>query len=85
MIQPDITQRVLDLAAEQTTVPRDQITPESAFTADLSFDSLAAVEFAMQMEDEFEIQVPDDAIARMTTVREAIEFVEQELSKTAAT
>jgi acyl carrier protein len=83
-MNPDIQRRVIELAAEEAHMDPDQVSPGHHFQHDLNFDSLSAVQFAMQMEDEFEIHVPDEIIAQLHTVQDAIDYVERELSKTAA-
>ncbi|HEY7088908.1 MAG TPA: acyl carrier protein [Tepidisphaeraceae bacterium] len=83
-MNPDIQRRVIELAAEEAHMEPANVSPTQHFQHDLNFDSLSAVQFAMQMEDEFEIHVPDEVIAQLHTVQDAIDYVEKELSKAPA-
>lgn len=71
----DLTDRVLKLAADQVAIPADQVSPDSAFISDLGFDSLDVVEFMMEIEDAFNVSVPDEASERILTVRQAVDEV----------
>ena len=79
MTHDEILKRVSELAAEQVGVPVEQIAPATHFVNDLSFDSLDAVEYSMELEDEFSISIPDEQIEKMATVEDAVEYVEQNL------
>jgi acyl carrier protein len=73
----DITQRIFELAAEHSQIPVDQITREHSFVSDLNFDSLESVEFAMDVEDEFEISLPDEEIQNFRTVGDMIDYLQK--------
>jgi acyl carrier protein len=77
----NVPRRVIELAAEQAGVDPNLVTPDHHFASDLKFDSLDATEFAMDLEDEFHIAVPDEQIQQMQTVGQAIAYVEQEVAK----
>lgn len=70
----DINTRVIKTVAEQLGVDVDQVTPDKAF-ADLGGDSLDQVELMMGLEDEFGIELPDDAWEKTLTVQSAIDLV----------
>ena len=57
-------------------VSKEQITSETSFINDLGADSLDTVELVMELEEEFEINIPDDAAEKIQTVGQAVEFIE---------
>ena len=61
---------------EQLEIEEDEITMESALIEDLGADSLDVVDLVMSIEDEFEIEVPDEAIENMRTIGDAVKFIE---------
>jgi acyl carrier protein len=71
----NIEERVKKIVAEQLGVKEEQITPDSSFVEDLQADSLDTVELVMALEEEFETEIPDDEAEKITTVREAIDYV----------
>lgn len=70
----DIEQRVKKIVAEQLGVAEDEIKLESSFVDDLGADSLDTVELVMALEDEFEIEIPDEQAEKITTVKEAVDY-----------
>src|SRR3990172_8464423 len=72
-----VQERVIDIVAEQLGVSKDQITRETSFVNDLGADSLDTVELVMELEEEFDINIPDDAAEKIQTVGEAIKFIEK--------
>ena len=66
-------QRVKEIITEQLGVSADQVTPDASFIDDLGADSLDQVELVMALEEEFEIEIPDEDAEKMTTVRDAVE------------
>lgn len=68
-------QRVIDIVAEQLGVDKDKITRETSFVNDLGADSLDTVELVMELEEEFDIDIPDDSADKIQTVGEAIDFI----------
>ena len=73
----DVTSRVKDIIVAKLGVDAAQITNEASFTNDLGADSLDTVELVMELEDEFDIDIPDDAAEKIQTVGQAIEFIEK--------
>jgi acyl carrier protein len=71
----EVARRVFELAAEHGAVDVSTITPDTHFVNDLKFDSLSAVEFTMDIEDEFEIAVPDDEATKFQTAGQVVEYV----------
>ena len=72
----EIAQRVIDIVAEQLGVDKEKVTPQTSFVNDLGADSLDTVELVMELEEEFDINIPDDAAEKIQTVGQAIEFIE---------
>ena len=69
--------RVIDIVAEQLGVDKEKIKRETSFVNDLGADSLDTVELVMELEEEFDINIPDDAAEKIQTVGEAIDFIEK--------
>ena len=71
-----IQDRVKKIVVEQLGVAEDQVTPDASFVDDLGADSLDTVELVMALEEEFDTEIPDDEAEKITTVKQAIEFVQ---------
>ncbi len=72
-----VEERVIDIVAEQLGVGKEQITRETSFVNDLGADSLDTVELVMELEEEFDINIPDDAAEKIQTVGQAVEHISQ--------
>lgn len=72
----DITSRVKAIIVDKLGVDATEVTPEATFTNDLGADSLDTVELIMELEKEFNITIPDDQAEKITTVGDAITYVE---------
>jgi acyl carrier protein len=72
----DISERVISIVMEHLGVEKDKVTENSSFIDDLGADSLDTVELVMAFEEEFSIEIPDDAAENITTVKDAISFIE---------
>jgi acyl carrier protein len=72
-----VEERVVDIVAEQLGVEKDKIKRETHFVNDLGADSLDTVELAMELEEEFDISIPEDAADKIQRVGEAIEYIEK--------
>lgn len=70
-----IEQRVADIIAEQLGVSKEEVVPEASFIDDLGADSLDIVELVMAMEEEFDIEIPDDDAEKIQTIGDAIAYV----------
>jgi len=64
------------LVCEQLGVKEEEVTPEASFVEDLGADSLDTVELVMALEEEFETEIPDEEAEKITTVKEAIDYIE---------
>ena len=73
----DVSQRVIDIVAEQLGVDKEKVTSETSFVDDLGADSLDTVELVMELEEEFDINIPDDAAEKIQTVGQAIDFIQK--------
>jgi acyl carrier protein len=71
-----VQERVIEIVAEQLGVDKDKVTPETSFVNDLGADSLDTVELVMELEEEFDINIPDDAAEKIQTVGQAVEYIE---------
>ena len=64
-----------EILDEVAGVPADRVTPEKAFVNDLDIDSLSMVEIAVAAQDKFGVEIPDDQLKDLTTVRDVIDYV----------
>lgn len=72
----DITTRVKAIIVDKLGVDENEVTMEASFTNDLGADSLDTVELIMEFEKEFSIAIPDDQAEKISTVGEAIAYIE---------
>ncbi|MBD3264796.1 MAG: acyl carrier protein [Candidatus Omnitrophica bacterium] len=76
-----VEDKVKDIISEQLGVKKEEIKPESSFIDDLGADSLDTVEVVMALEEEFGIEIPDEDAEKITTVGQAIEYIENKIEK----
>ena len=69
--------RIKDIIEKELGVERDKMTPEASFIEDLGADSLDIVELVMAFEEEFGVEIPDDAAEKITTVGDATKYIEE--------
>ena len=72
-----VAERVIDIVAEQLGVDKEKVAHETSFVNDLGADSLDTVELVMELEEEFDVNIPDDAAEKIQTVGQAIEYIEK--------
>jgi acyl carrier protein len=77
MSQEEIFQKVKKIVTEQLSVDPDQVTPEASFANDLGADSLDTVELVMALEEEFDVEIPDEAAEGIATVQAAVDYISQ--------
>ena len=73
----DISSRVKAIIVDKLDVEETEVTPEASFTNDLGADSLDTVELIMEFEKEFNISIPDDKAEKISTVGDAIAYIEE--------
>jgi acyl carrier protein len=70
-----IESEMIDIIVEQLSVEREKVVPNASFVDDLGADSLDLVELIMAMEEGFDIEIPDEDAEGITTVKDAIDYV----------
>jgi|LakMenEpi03Aug12_release.lakeMendotaPanAssembly.Ray.scaffolds.fasta_scaffold07569_15 acyl carrier protein len=75
--QADIFEKVRDIVANKLSLDGSKITPQSNFANDLGVDSLDAVELVMALEEQFNIKVPEEVTEKMTTIQEAVDYIDR--------
>ncbi len=73
----DIASRVKGIIVDKLGVDESEVTPEASFTNDLGADSLDTVELIMEFEKEFNIGIPDDQAEKISSVADAIKYIEE--------
>lgn len=71
----DVAKKVKEIVAEQLGVDEDKVVNEAAFMDDLGADSLDTVELVMALEEEFDIEIPDEDAEKIQTVQDAIDYI----------
>ncbi len=80
----EIGDKVKAIICDQLMVDADEVTDESSFVEDLGADSLDTVELIMEFEDEFGVEIPDEEAEKISTVGEAVAFLEKLLANKTA-
>ncbi len=75
----EIETKVIQIVSEQMSVDKNEISRNTSFVNDLNADSLDTVELVMELEDEFELTIPDEEAEKLKTVGEAIDYVRKHL------
>ena len=70
-----VEEKMIDIIVEQRSVDREKVVPGASFVDDLGADSLDLVELIMAMEEEFDVEIPDEEAEKIVTVQNAIDFV----------
>ncbi len=81
MSAENVQERVKNIIVEQLGVEADQVKPEAQFVNDLGADSLDTVELIMALEEEFDVEIPDEKAEKIKTVGEAISYIEENAKK----
>ena len=76
-IMSDITERVKKIVVEHLGVDTAKVTDNASFIDDLGADSLDTVELVMAFEEEFSVEIPDDAAEKIITVKDAVDYIQQ--------
>jgi len=69
--------RVKKVVVEQLDVAEDEVTPQASFVDDLGADSLDVVELVMGLEEELDVEIPDEDAEKITTVQEAVNYIDE--------
>lgn len=80
MASKDVLRKVKEMVAEQLGVDEDDVTPESSFIDDLGADSLDIVELIMALEEEFDLEIPDEDAEKIVTVADAVNYISERIS-----
>jgi acyl carrier protein len=75
LMNQEIFEKVKKIVAEQLEVDPNDVTPQASFATDLNADSLDTVELVMALEEEFDIEIPDEAAEQIDTVQKAVDFI----------
>lgn len=72
-----VDKKIIQIIAEQLGINEDEVIPDAALIDDMGADSLDIVELVMAMEEEFEMEIPDEDAEKIVTVRDIIEYVKK--------
>ncbi len=75
--EESVEERVKEIIVKQMGANKDQVTPETSFINDLGADSLDTVELVMELEDAFDVSIPDEDAEKMQTVGDAINYIKE--------
>src|SRR5213596_2092335 len=83
-VVPSVEERVIEIVCENLGVNKEQVTRQTSFQEDVGADSLDIVELVMELEEEFEITIPDEEAEKIKTVGQAIDYIEAKLKEKGA-
>lgn len=78
--EKEVEEKVVSIVSEQLGVDKAEISRETSFVNDLNADSLDTVELIMELEDAFEMSIPDEEAEKIQTVGQAIDYIVQHLN-----
>ena len=81
MSKEDILAKLKPIIAEQLGVDESEVKEDASFTEDLNADSLDLVELIMSLEEQFKLQISDEDAEKITTVKDAVEYIDNKVSK----
>lgn len=76
--------RVKKVVVEQLDVSEDEVTPQAQFIEDLGADSLDVVELIMGLEEEFDVEIPDEEAEKIHTVQDAVNYIDAKAAAASA-
>jgi acyl carrier protein len=79
-VMSTVEERVKKIVVEQLGVNENEVTPSSSFVDDLGADSLDTVELVMALEEEFGCEIPDEQAEKISTVQQAIDYINSQLN-----
>ena len=77
----EVLAKVKKIVSEKLGVDKARVTENAVFTTDLGADSLDVVEFVMEVEKQFNITIPDEEATKLTTVGDAVKYIESQMKK----
>jgi acyl carrier protein len=77
----NVKDRVIEIVCEQMGQSKEKVSEETSFINDLGADSLDTVELVMELEDEFDLSIPDESAEKIKTVGDAIKYIEEAVNK----
>lgn len=83
MNDTEIFEKVQKIVADQLSVDASEVVPNASFANDLGADSLDTVELVMALEEEFDIEIPDEAAEQIATVQAAVDYISNQLKASA--
>ncbi len=75
MAEDDVMGQIVEIITEQLGVKAEQVTGNASFVDDLGADSLDTVELVMKLEEDFDIEIPDEDAEKIQTVQDAVEYI----------
>jgi len=81
MEREELLKKIKGIVADKLSISEDQVTESASFVDDLGADSLDTVELVMALEDEFDMDIPDEQAEKLTTVGKAMDYILASLSK----
>ncbi|MBI3829652.1 MAG: acyl carrier protein [Planctomycetes bacterium] len=81
MTKDEIKDKVVEIICKQLEQPKEKVTMETKFAEDLGADSLDTAELVMEFEDEFDINISDDAEGKIKTVGDTVNYIEEQIKK----
>ncbi len=75
----EVYDRIVKVVSEELAISEDEITEDASFIDDLGADSLDVVELIMALEEEFDIEIPDEDAEEIATVSDAVNYIEENL------
>jgi len=75
----EVLDRIVKVVSEELAISEDEITEDASFIDDLGADSLDVVELIMALEEEFDIEIPDEDAEEIATVSDAVDYIEENL------
>lgn len=79
MKRVEIIRRVIELTAEKLSARKENISERTSFQDDLNADSIDLTDFVMELESEFDVEIPDEILEKIKTVEDAVDFIQDNL------